>query len=214
MARSESACLDYVERWMISKDEIRAYHNVLTNLREMLLGLTFLNSLMKKAESDVGYMFSMQPPISMVHSWFSVSARAFCMGIHSLASSSGLVQSGTSESAYTEAVIPGVRAFRDKIGAHLCGVMASSHDTDAFRALSTIGNAFTFGRGRIVAGGFTLRTPAGEATLPGWRLTETFEAMRMRYAPPAEGRPQGPVPITELDLGGISFGAAWPRKRS
>jgi hypothetical protein len=118
--------------------------------------------------------------VATAHHWYAVTACNYVRLV------GWLGNSGDEKKAldYVEAVIPAVKMFRDKVGAHFAIVKARPEDTAAGLAASVMFPIGFYDR-RLVANPMKLSmTKGGEkgtSPLEMWSLTETQEALAGRY---------------------------------
>ena len=124
--------------------------------------------------------------------WYAVSA---CNYVRTVCWMAKINDKEFDVAKYLKCVIPKVKNYRDKVGAHLAGTCKNKKDNEADRLASTL-HQVTFANGHFFDCPMTVtRTRGGqssESTPMSWSLTTEHEALRERYwstAPPISEEP-------------------------
>ena len=214
--------IDYVDNLELSDSAAQRYCNELRTLDCPLAGLDFLNSQVRRIESEVGgrldsdkvaHMFGNAPQlqgipqnlVTCAFHWYSVTACNYVKLVGWLAN-----EGDTSRATeYLKHVLPEVRIWRNKVGAHFAQVEPRREDTPAVLAKSVM-SPLSFEDDAFYVGSLTLTMSSGEENQPRpegiadwrwrllmmsgrersssrqdmrWSLTHTHERLSARYRP-------------------------------
>ena len=190
--------IDHVDKFELSDEEVKRYHNVLNLLKTLATGLEYLSNQVSKFEDEIrdgqptrvfggggNHPMFRGIPMDLIYcafKWYSVTACDYVRTI------GWLTHGENKEKArdYLIRVIPEVRNWRNKVGAHLALTDPRRDDTpaDLFIISSTweIGFHDGFVAGPLIA---TLGSTDGGSTSRQdrkWSLTDTHKQLASRYA--------------------------------
>lgn len=202
---SNSGCtLDHLDHIYLSKEEQERYTNELESIRYLKDGLVILATWVNRIEIKLrkiipseheatALTFGTAPElqgipygfIASAFHWYSVSACNMVKLIGSIAKQQD--SSRVTPAQYTESVLPRIKSFRDKIGAHFSASMTSTHDNPAERTLSVL-PPVVYTNNHFVASLFVLVQAEAETLessnssgVQPWSLTVAHEELGRRY---------------------------------
>jgi hypothetical protein len=193
--------LDHVDGLSLSASHARRYGNELRSLDYLAQGLTFLNRQVASFEDQVrqrtgpGYVLLVgnhpllegvpQGLIACAFHWYAVSACNYSRLV-------GWLANGEDKDRaldYVRSVVPKVKIWRDKVGAHFARVKPGNRDSLA-DLITSVMFPIAFENGAFCTGAVTLivkrsRKASSSRTDMRWSLTETHAALTTRYWPKA-----------------------------
>ena len=185
--------LDHIKKLGVSDGELAKNSNIMRMRNVLGAGLGFLYAqvsgleAVERAQEDpnlVTMTMLWEPrtgfPLSLLvcyFHWYSVSASSY---VDLMA---GLL--GLPVKDYRAEVIPGLRTYRDKVGAHPVGILDDKRDNRSEKDLSVVPH-LSFVNGKICANYMMLQTSASGLTtdtsnMKPWSLTEQHEELVKRY---------------------------------
>ena len=199
--------IDHHDDLGLSDEEVERYHNQLVSLECLATGLDFLGRQVQTIEAIVidelkrtglwgenkRLGFSINIPglnratrdlVTCAFHWYSVTACNYVRLVGWLASGGDSKEAN----AYTVRVIPSVKTWRDKVGAHFALVSPKEKkDTHADLAMSVM-PPLSFEDDAFCVGLFTLNvvSEGGESSSSAsmkWSLTHTHRRLTSRYWP-------------------------------
>lgn len=214
--------IDHVDNLELSDRAMEQYFNELRSLEYLSTGLNFLNVQVQRIESEIRgrldsdtvvHMFGNAPElegmpqdlVACAFHWYSVTACNYVKLVGWLAN-----EGDASKAAeYLKHVLPEVRIWRDKVGAHFAQIDPRKEDTPADLAKSVM-FPLTFDDDAFYVGSLVLTMASGEQKQPKpegiadwrwrhlmmsgrvrnssrqdmrWSLTHTHERLSTRYWP-------------------------------
>jgi hypothetical protein len=195
--------LDYVDSLTLDASAAEQYANELRSLAYLSQGLVFLDGQVRRIEQvvteslDPAKRFTIlgnhpvlnQVPQGLVASafhWYAVSACNYVQLTGWLAKSEDLKQANR----YLKSVIPEVKIWRDKVGAHFARVDPRRDDSIA-DLLASVMFPIAFDDNAFWTGTFTLAVSRGGVGSSSradmrWSLTDTHRKLTERYWPSAK----------------------------
>lgn len=192
--------IDHIDKLEVRDDRLAAYGNELRSLKYLEQGLRFLYEQVKSTEDQIMEVLGRdkrviiygnapalksapQGLIACAFHWYAVSACNYVRMV------GWLVNGGDSQKAgqYVQRVLPGVKLWRDKVGAHFARVDPRPQDTPADLAMSVM-FPVAFDDDAFYTGTFTLAMRQGTKTSASrtdmrWSLTHTHRELVARYWP-------------------------------
>ena len=213
MSEEESTILDHINNIVVPGDVFRSPENEFWTLVYLRHGLENLNSLMLKWEAKAAelaksgrrprlpgwegedveeyHLVGGPGPTTLLHclfDWYSVTACNYVGTVGALA----YEQDGTrpKPGPYTEAVIPEVYAYRNKVGAHFAWSKNNKRDNTAEREYSVFPKVSLMA-GHYTVGSMTLGLKRSgvytdSSAIEEWSLTEVHRRLTERYWPPTQ----------------------------
>jgi hypothetical protein len=210
--QSDFTILDHKDRIIVPGSPFKKPANEYVLLLELRDGLEFLNSIVEQYESGLGglctpseglklkdvgrpvlrsFMTTKIPAeiprglVTCAFHWYSVSACQYVRTIGTIAYQQGEKRSEPDK--YVEEVIPAVKVFRDKIGAHTAWSMNSRRDNEAERLASVFPQLAIHDNTFIVSVFHVSMTSGGKRSdsykLKSWSVTRIHKMLRGRYWP-------------------------------
>ena len=207
--------IDYEDNLRLSDKDVEWYQNQLVSLECLATGLDFLGRQVQKVEAilvdelekagelgknkRVGFHINIpglnratRDLVTCAFHWYSVTACNYVRLVGWLATR------GDSKKAiaYVERVIPCVKTWRDKVGAHFALVSPNEKDTPADLAGSVIPH-LSFEDNTFYVGSLTLNIASEDrgsssSARMRWSLTQTHKRLTSRYWGSAAPAPEGP----------------------
>jgi hypothetical protein len=209
--------LDHKDRIIVPGSPFKKPVNEYVLLFELRDGLEFLNSIVEQYESrlgasrtpsedlkpkDVGepvlrsFMTTKIPVeiprglVTCAFHWYSVSACQYVRTIGTIAYHRD--QNRPKPDKYVDNVIPDVKAFRDKIGAHTAWSMSNGRDNKAERLASVLPQLAIVDYTFMVSVFHVILTSGGKRSdsfnLKSWSVSRVHKALRKRYWPSSPNR--------------------------
>ena len=183
-------CSNLKYEWPVSMgpSDLRPELNALSTLKT---GLEHLNNLVQEREFsvatsnfpfDIAYDVEVNQLIACVFRWYSVAACDYVRTV------GWLTKKGDDEQAktYLDSVIPEVRYFRDKVGAHFSPSHPRKSDTPSSKFFAENSDLVQFQDGVFVASGLNWKykkLTGFESEDMTWSLTRTHTELAKRYWP-------------------------------
>jgi hypothetical protein len=192
--------IDHIDKLEVPDDNLGIYGNELRSLTYLAQGLQFLYEQVKSTEDQIieavgrdkrhiiygnhpALKSAPQGLIACAFHWYAVSACNYVRMV------GWLVNGGDSKKArqYMQRVLPAVKLWRHKVGAHFAATAPRSEDTLADLAMSVMfpvafdDDAFYTGALRLIMRHGT-RTSASRTDMR-WSLTHTHRELAARYWP-------------------------------
>jgi len=195
--------LDYIEKFILSGENLTKYSNELASLRYLSEGLAFLYKQVKKIELTINeridpkirvFSYGNDPRmagiprdlISCAFHWYSVSVCNYALMVgwlrHTIEPTSSLPWD------YVDSIMPAVRAWRDKVAAHFSkadiryrGDNIAEKEVSVFYPIAFDDDAF-----HAAPMKFTMTKKGKRITsdvLQKWSLTKMHEQLLPRYWP-------------------------------
>lgn len=192
--------IDHIDNLELTDDEVAKYFNELRSLDYLAQGLWFLYYQVQRIEAkiteDMGtkkqvFIFGNAPRLKAIPQdlvacafhWYAVTVCNYVKMI------GWLTHSGDSAKArdYLKQVIPPVKVWRDKVGAHFARISPLKDDTPADLAKSVM-FPISFDDDAFYAGSLTLTQSSGGKSSTSrrdirWSLTHTHRNLIPRYWP-------------------------------
>jgi len=192
--------LDHVDRLTLDGSAVKRYGNELRSLEYLAQGLHYLNGQVHHIEQEIWQtldpkqkhlIFGNHPaledvPQGLVASAFHWYAASACNFVR-LAGWLGLNEDPGQALAYVKSVIPAVKIWRDKVGAHFARAKPDKSDSPA-DLIASVMFPVAFDDNAFWTGSFTLGvTRAGHGSSSRsdmrWSLTDTHRKLTERYWP-------------------------------
>lgn len=192
--------IDYINNLEITDDEAKKRHNELLSLSYLAKGLDFLYNQVGKLEAQIAEnlgkdikvsMFGNAPQlkgipqdlVACAFHWYAVTICNYVKMVGWLAYS----EDSTKATDYLKQVVPPVKLWRDKVGAHFARISPRKDDTPADLAMSVI-SPIPFDDDAFYAGSLRLSLSEGgilSTSRPDmrWSLTHTHRNLIPRYWP-------------------------------
>jgi len=200
--------IDYIDKLELPDDKAKTQFNELHSLNYLAGGLRFLYEQLQRVEAEVikrvpknkqVFIFGNAPEMQGINQglvacafhWYAVSVCNYVRMIGWLA-----YGQNTNEALnYLKSVIPAVKIWRDKVGAHFAIIDPKKDDNPADPAKSVM-FPISFERDAFYAGSFTLTQGSGGKSFTsrqdmGWSLTHTHRDLIPRYWPTSTPKEQG-----------------------
>ena len=195
--------IDHIDKLDLSEDQFDLYHNELGALERLNSGLNYLYHQIKPLEDEVAarlgpgeHQIPVNHPafegipmnlIACSFHWYSVSACDYVRLVGWMTHE----EDKTKSVKYLKRVLPEVRQWRNKVGAHFTRSSPMPEDNAADRQLSVM-NPIDYDSGSFHAGSavFAIISPSAEDSVISnskqsmmWSLTETHKTLAARYWP-------------------------------
>ena len=199
--------IDHEDDLRLVDRDVERYHNQLVSLQCLATGLDFLGRQVQTIEAIVidelkktgvwgknkrlGFLIHIpglnratRDLVTCAFHWYSVTACNYVRLVGWLANEGDSKKAN----AYTDRVIPSVKTWRDKVGAHFALVSPKEKkDTQADLAISVM-PLLSFEDDAFCVGSLTLNMASeggksSSSAAMGWSLTQTHRRLTLRYWP-------------------------------